>query len=227
MPCTPDGSAYNHLLWMAQSNRLPARRVDEVLDLVGLQDVAKRRSGGFSLGMGQRLGIAAALLGDPQIMMFDEPVNGLDPEGILWIRTLMQSFADEGRMVFVSSHLMSEMESTADYLIVVGKGKLVADCPMAEFIVRGSATRCWCRRRRRRHSRGRSPGRAAPRPRVGAGWWSRGWPRPRSAASLSPPASRCTTCRRPRCRLSRRSWNSPRTAWSTTLPSASARGLEV
>ncbi len=134
----PGRSAYNHLLWMAQSNRLPARRVDEVLDLVGLQDVAKRRSGGFSLGMGQRLGIAAALLGDPQIMMFDEPVNGLDPEGILWIRNLMKSFADEGRTVFVSSHLMSEMALTADHLIVIGQGRLLADLTMNQFIDQNS-----------------------------------------------------------------------------------------
>jgi ABC-2 type transport system ATP-binding protein len=131
-------SAYNHLLCLAQTNNLPARRVGEVLELVGLSDVAKKRSKGFSLGMGQRLGIAGALLGDPAILMFDEPVNGLDPEGILWIRNLMKALAAEGRTIFVSSHLMSEMESTADHLIVIGRGRLIADCSMAEFIARSS-----------------------------------------------------------------------------------------
>jgi ABC-2 type transport system ATP-binding protein len=127
-------SAYNHLRCLAQSNNLPKRRIGEVLELVGLTDVAGRRARGFSLGMGQRLGIAAALLADPQILMFDEPVNGLDPEGILWIRTLMKTLASEGRTVFVSSHLMSEMENTADHLLVIGRGKLIADCTVAEFI---------------------------------------------------------------------------------------------
>jgi ABC-2 type transport system ATP-binding protein len=131
-------NAYNHLLCLAQSNNLPKRRVGEVLELVGLTDVAGRRAGGFSLGMGQRLGIAAALLADPQILMFDEPVNGLDPEGILWIRTLMKTLAAEGRTVFVSSHLMSEMENTADHLLVIGRGKLIADCTVAEFIADNS-----------------------------------------------------------------------------------------
>jgi ABC-2 type transport system ATP-binding protein len=131
-------SAYDHLLCLAQSNNLPRRRVDEVLGLVGLAGVAGKRSKGFSLGMAQRLGIAAALLGDPQILMFDEPVNGLDPEGILWIRNLMKALAAEGRTVFVSSHLMSEMENTADDLLVIGRGKLIADCTVAEFIAANS-----------------------------------------------------------------------------------------
>jgi len=131
-------SAYNHLLCLAQTNNLPSQRVDEVLDLVGLTTVAGKRAKGFSLGMGQRLGIAATLLGDPAILMFDEPVNGLDPEGILWIRTLMKQLAAEGRTVFVSSHLMSEMENTADHLIVIGRGKLIADCPTADFIARST-----------------------------------------------------------------------------------------
>jgi ABC-2 type transport system ATP-binding protein len=131
-------SARNHLRCLAQTNDIPERRVDEVLGLVGLADVAGKRSKGFSLGMSQRLGIAAALLGDPGVVMFDEPVNGLDPEGIVWIRTLMRSLAAEGRTVFVSSHLMSEMESTADHLIVIGRGRLIADCSMAEFIARGT-----------------------------------------------------------------------------------------
>jgi ABC-2 type transport system ATP-binding protein len=131
-------SAYNHLLCLAQTNNLPRRRVGEVLELVGLSDVARKRSKGFSLGMGQRLGIAGALLGDPAILMFDEPVNGLDPEGILWIRNLMKALAAEGRTIFVSSHLMSEMEHTAEHLIVIGRGKLIADCTVAEFIAQNS-----------------------------------------------------------------------------------------
>jgi ABC-2 type transport system ATP-binding protein len=131
-------SAYSHLLCLAQTNNLPRRRVNDVLELVGLSEVAKKRSKGFSLGMSQRLGIAATLLGDPKVLMFDEPVNGLDPEGILWIRNLMKALAAEGRTVFVSSHLMSEMEYTADHLIVIGRGKLIADCSMAEFIARSS-----------------------------------------------------------------------------------------
>ncbi|WP_394430344.1 ABC transporter ATP-binding protein [Streptomyces sp. SGAir0957] len=127
-------SAYNHLLCLAQSNGIPRGRVDEVLDTVGLTAVAKKKSKGFSLGMGQRLGIAGALLGDPRILMFDEPVNGLDPEGIHWIRTLMKSLASAGRTVFVSSHLMSEMALTADHLVVIGQGRLLADTSMAGFI---------------------------------------------------------------------------------------------
>ncbi|MFE9422806.1 ABC transporter ATP-binding protein [Kitasatospora sp. NPDC006697] len=134
----PGRTAYHHLLWLAQSNRVPDRRVDEVLALVGLTEVAGKRARGFSLGMRQRLGIASALLGDPEILMFDEPVNGLDPEGILWIRNLMKRLAAEGRTVFVSSHLMSEMALTADHLVVIGRGRLLADLPMAEFIARNS-----------------------------------------------------------------------------------------
>ncbi|MEV7925752.1 MULTISPECIES: ABC transporter ATP-binding protein [unclassified Kitasatospora] len=134
----PGRTARDHLLWLAQSNRIPTRRVDEVLNLVGLTPVARKRARGFSLGMGQRLGIASALLGDPEIVMFDEPVNGLDPEGILWIRNLMKRLATEGRTVFVSSHLMSEMAVTADHLVVIGKGRLLADLPMPEFIRRNS-----------------------------------------------------------------------------------------
>jgi len=133
-------SAYSHLLCLAQTNGLPKKRVGEVLELVGLTEVTKKRSKGFSLGMSQRLGIAATMLGDPKMLMFDEPVNGLDPEGILWIRNLMKALASEGRTVFVSSHLMSEMENTADHLIVIGRGKLIADCTMKEFIARSSGT---------------------------------------------------------------------------------------
>ncbi|MFI9305746.1 ABC transporter ATP-binding protein [Streptomyces triculaminicus] len=132
-------SARMHLLSLAQLSGIPARRVDEVLGVVGLQDVARKRSKGFSLGMGQRLGIAAALLGDPQVLLFDEPVNGLDPEGILWVRNLMKGLAAEGRTVFVSSHLMSEMALTADHLIVIGRGQLMADMSVKDFISANSA----------------------------------------------------------------------------------------
>ncbi|MFC9508815.1 ABC transporter ATP-binding protein [Streptomyces sp. NPDC057002] len=132
-------AARNHLLCLAQLSGIPARRVDEVLGVVGLQDVARKRSKGFSLGMGQRLGIAAALLGDPQVLLFDEPVNGLDPEGILWVRNLMKALAAEGRTVFVSSHLMSEMALTADHLIVIGRGQLLADMSITDFISANSA----------------------------------------------------------------------------------------
>src|SRR5690242_10454841 len=127
-------SAYNHLLALAQTHGIPKRRVHELIDLVGLHDVAKKRAGQFSLGMGQRLGIAAALLGDPQTVMLDEPVNGLDPEGIHWIRNLLKRLAAEGRTVFVSSHLMSEMSLTADHLIVIGRGRLIADVGVREFV---------------------------------------------------------------------------------------------
>jgi ABC-2 type transport system ATP-binding protein len=127
-------SAYDHLLCLAQTQGLPRRRVDEVIGLVGLGEVARKRAGGFSLGMGQRLGIAAALLGDPRVLLLDEPVNGLDPEGVLWIRNLMKGLAAEGRTVFVSSHLMNEVAVTAEHLIVIGRGRLLADCSTQEFI---------------------------------------------------------------------------------------------
>ena len=134
----PGRSARNHLLWLADSNRLRRTRVDEVLGMVGLGEVAHRRAGTFSLGMAQRLGIAAALLGDPQVLIFDEPINGLDPEGILWVRHLLRSLADEGRTVLVSSHLMSEMALTADHLIIIGRGRLLATGSVADFIERSS-----------------------------------------------------------------------------------------
>jgi ABC-2 type transport system ATP-binding protein len=132
-------SAYHHLLALAATHGIPARRVREVIELVGLQEVARKRAGGFSLGMGQRLGIAAALLADPSTLILDEPANGLDPEGIRWIRELLRSLAAEGRTVFVSSHLMSEMALTADHVIVVGRGRLMADMPMADLIARASS----------------------------------------------------------------------------------------
>jgi ABC-2 type transport system ATP-binding protein len=138
-------SARNHLLCLARTQGLPSRRVDEVLSLAGLADVAGKKAAGYSLGMGQRLGIAAALLGDPQVLILDEPVNGLDPDGILWIRNLMKKLAAEGRTVFVSSHLMNEMAVTADHLIVIGAGRLLADCSITEFIDQHSrpSVRVW------------------------------------------------------------------------------------
>ncbi|MBF6329116.1 ABC transporter ATP-binding protein [Nocardia transvalensis] len=134
----PNRSARAHLRWLAAANDLPAARVDEVLRLVGLSEVADKKAGGFSLGMSQRLGLAGALLGDPPVLLFDEPVNGLDPEGILWIRRFMQRLAAEGRTVLVSSHLLSEMAQTADHLIVIGRGKLIADTSTKDFIERAS-----------------------------------------------------------------------------------------
>jgi ABC-2 type transport system ATP-binding protein len=127
-------SAYNHLLALAQTHGIARSRVDELIELVGLTEVARKRAGGFSLGMGQRLGIASALLGDPHTVMLDEPVNGLDPEGIQWVRKLLQKLAGEGRTVFVSSHLMSEMALTAEHLIVIGRGRLIADTSVDEFV---------------------------------------------------------------------------------------------
>jgi ABC-2 type transport system ATP-binding protein len=131
-------SAQNHLLALAQTNDIPRSRVDEVLEVVGLTSVAHKRAGTFSLGMGQRLGIAAALLGDPSVLLFDEPINGLDPEGIRWVRNLLKGLGREGRTVFVSSHLMSEMALTADHLVVIGRGRLIAEMPVAEFIAQSS-----------------------------------------------------------------------------------------
>jgi ABC-2 type transport system ATP-binding protein len=131
-------SARNHLLFLAQSQGLPATRVDEMLDLVGLREVARKRAGTFSLGMSQRLGVAAALLGDPDVMLLDEPVNGLDPEGVLWIRNLMKHLASQGKTILVSSHLMNEMAVTADHLIVIGRGRLIANSSTEEIIARGS-----------------------------------------------------------------------------------------
>jgi ABC-2 type transport system ATP-binding protein len=130
----PGRSAFDHLMAQAYTHGIPRRRVDEVIELTGLQSVAKKRAGAFSLGMGQRLGIAAALLGDPSTVMLDEPVNGLDPEGVLWIRNLLTGLAAEGRTVFVSSHLMSEMALVADHLIVVGRGRLLADTTVEELV---------------------------------------------------------------------------------------------
>src|SRR3954462_5055154 len=137
----PNRSARNHLRWIAATNRLPVTRVDEVLDMVGLSSVAGRNAGTLSLGMSQRLGIAAALLGDPPVLLFDEPVNGLDPEGIRWVRTLMRTLAGEGRTVFVSSHLLAEMSNTADRLVVIGRGKRIASTTVSEFVGRADTVR--------------------------------------------------------------------------------------
>jgi ABC-2 type transport system ATP-binding protein len=134
-------SAYHHLLALARTHGFPRARVTEVLELAGIADVARRRAGGFSLGMGQRLGIAAALLGDPAVVILDEPVNGLDPDGVLWIRTLLKQFAAEGRTVLVSSHLMSEMAVTADHLLIIGRGRLLADTTVDELIARVAVDR--------------------------------------------------------------------------------------
>ena len=136
----PRRRARAHLVAMARSNRIPVRRVDEVLETVGLAAVARKPAGQFSLGMAQRLGIAGALLGDPGVLLFDEPINGLDPDGVRWVRGLMRSLASEGRTVFVSSHLMSEMQQTADQLVVVGRGRLLADAPIAEVIASSALT---------------------------------------------------------------------------------------
>ncbi|WP_344830758.1 ATP-binding cassette domain-containing protein [Actinocorallia longicatena] len=130
----PGRSGRAHLVALARSNRIPLGRVEEVLDAVGLGKAAGRRAGGYSLGMSQRLGIAGALLGDPPVLLFDEPVNGLDPDGVRWVRGLMRSLAAEGRTVFLSSHLMSEMQQTADHLVVIGKGRLLADAPVGELV---------------------------------------------------------------------------------------------
>jgi ABC-2 type transport system ATP-binding protein len=132
-------SGYNHLLALAQTHGIPRRRVDEVIELVGLGSVASKRVGSFSLGMGQRLGVASALLGDPATVVLDEPANGLDPEGIRWIRNLLRGLAAEGRTVFLSSHLMSEMEQTAEHLIVIGRGRLIADTDVASFVAQASS----------------------------------------------------------------------------------------
>jgi ABC-2 type transport system ATP-binding protein len=134
----PSRSARNHLLWLAHSQGLGSRRVDQVVEAAGLQPAIRRRAGGFSLGMRQRLGIAAALLGDPPVLMMDEPFNGMDPEGIVWMRGFLRGLAAEGRAVFVSSHLMSELQDTADHLVVIGRGKVIADASVKDMIVAAS-----------------------------------------------------------------------------------------
>jgi ABC-type multidrug transport system ATPase subunit len=166
-------SAYNHLLALAQTHGIGRSRVNEVIDLVGIHDVARKRVGGFSLGMGQRPGVAAALLGDPGELILDEPANGLDPEGIMWIRTLLKRLAKEGRTVFLPSHLMAEMAQTAEHLVVIGRGRLIADTSVAEFVEPASTgaavrvvsmtTPIW----RRQHERNLRHGRPRPAHRDG------------------------------------------------------------
>ena len=146
----PSRTARNHLLWLAHSQGLPARRVDEVIAQAGLGMAARRKAGGYSLGMRQRLGIAAALLGDPPVLMLDEPFNGMDPEGIVWMRGLLAALASEGRAVLVSSHLMSELQETAGHLVIVGRGKVIADASVADLIASTSAARVAVRTRARR-----------------------------------------------------------------------------
>jgi ABC-2 type transport system ATP-binding protein len=141
----PSRKARNHLLWLAHSQGLSARRVDEIIELAGLQSVARRKAGGFSLGMRQRLGIAAAMLGDPPVLMFDEPFNGMDPEGIVWMKGYLRSLAAQGRAVLVSSHLMGELQDTADQLVVVGRGRVIADRSVAELIAAASGDRVMVR----------------------------------------------------------------------------------
>ncbi|MEU0478995.1 ATP-binding cassette domain-containing protein [Streptosporangium sp. NPDC006013] len=148
----PSRSARNHLLWLAHSQGLGVRRVDEVIEQVGLTSAARRKAGGFSLGMRQRLGIAAALLGDPPVLMLDEPVNGLDPEGIVWIRGFLRSLAAEGRAVLVSSHLMSELQDAADHLVVVGRGRVITDTSVADLIAATSSGRVTLRTTAREHA---------------------------------------------------------------------------
>jgi ABC-2 type transport system ATP-binding protein len=145
----PGRRARDHLLWMAHYNGLPRQRVDELLEQVGLASVARKRAGGFSLGMRQRLGIAAALLGDPPVLMFDEPVNGLDPEGIHWIRGFLRSLAAEGRAILVSSHLMSELEDTAHHILVIGRGRLIADTSVSDLVATASGDQVMLRTGRR------------------------------------------------------------------------------
>ena len=143
--CSRAGRGRNHLLWLAHSQGLPARRVDEVIEQAGLPPAARRKAGGYSLGMRQRLGIAAALLGDPPVLMLDEPFNGMDPEGIIWMRGFLRSLAAEGRAVLVSSHLMSELQDTADHLVVAGRGRVIADTSVADLIAAASGDRVMLR----------------------------------------------------------------------------------
>ncbi len=211
--------AFDHLLCLAQSNGIPRRRVDEVLRLVGLEDVARRRAKGLSLGMGQRLGIASALLGDPAVLIFDEPGNGLDPDGIRWVRTLLRALAAEGRTVLVCSHLMSEMALTAGHLLVIGKGRLIADTSVEEF-VRSSS-------RQPVHVRSPQAAELAARCRqagatVRAGSTSRWRPRPWSARTPGPAP---TSSRSP-------GWTAPRwESWppptASSCPRSSSSGLRV
>jgi ABC-2 type transport system ATP-binding protein len=201
--------ARDHLLCLARSNGIPRSRVDEVLRIVGLEDVARRRAKGFSLGMGQRLGIASALLGDPAVLIFDEPVNGLDPDGIHWVRTLMRGFAAEGRTVLVSSHLMSEMALTADHLLVIGQGRLIADTSVDDFVRSSSRQSVHVRSRQAAELAARcreAVPPSGPRP-TPTSSRSPGWTAPRWEGWPPPMASPCpsSSLSGPRWRM--RSWN--------------------
>ena len=202
----PGRSAYHHLLVLAQTNDIPRARIGEVLDLAGLTTVARKRAGTFSLGMGQRLGIAAALLGDPAVLLLDEPVNGLDPDGIIWIRTLLKDLAAQGRTVFVSSHLISEIALTADRLVIIGKGRLIAGTSVGALIAATSGSA---------HRAGRNRTWPAPWPRPAPGYGRRTtarWPsracRQAPSPSLLPPGtSSCTSCRSSGHPWRRRTWS--------------------
>ena len=214
-----------HLASIAQSNGIGRRRVAEVLTLTGMEAVADRRVNGYSLGMKQRLGLAAALLGDPPVLMLDEPVNGLDTEGIGWIRQFFKVLAAEGRTVLVSSHLMSEMALSADHLIIIGRGKLLADMPTAQLIAENAPTTCCCDRRVPPTSRGCSPTAARPSPRSRtAPSSSPAWTRTRSATWPRATASPCTRWCRGRLPSRTPTWTSPAKASTTTAPPCQHRG---
>ncbi len=204
----PSRSARNHLLWLAHSQGLTARRVDEVIEQAGLQGVARRRAGGYSLGMRQRLGIAAAMLADPAAIMLDEPFNGMDPEGIVWMRGFLRSLAADGRAVLVSSHLMSELQDTADHLVVVGRGKVIADTTMASLLAAASGDRVTLRTTARPEATAvlRPPGPPSSRP---------GPTRSRSRHCAPSGPSRCcqqAPCRSPRSPPTGPAWSRP--TWS-------------
>ncbi len=227
-------SAYNHLLCLAQSNGIPARRVSEVLDLVGLEGVAQRRAGRFSLGMSQRLGLAAALLGDPPILICDEPVNGLDPDGILWIRTLLRGLAAEGRTVFVSSHLMSEMALTADRLIVIGQGTLLADASTADIIAASTCSYVYVRTSDpagltellRTPAPASLPVPMTPTPPGKLDCRSQVWTTPTSATSPPATGSPSTNSHLAAHRWRPPTWNSPATTPTSTPTAATTSGSD-
>ena len=187
-------SAYNHLLAMGATHGIGKTRVKEVIEMTGLEPVAKKRVGSFSLGMGQRLGVASALLGDPHTLILDEPVNGLDPEGVVWVRNLVRFFDSQGRTVFLSSHLMSEMALTADHIIVVGRGKVLADAPVADIVARAAGTTVRCAAPRLPGSSSCCPGAASPSsPRLPSCSRSPAALPSRSARSPQRPSSYCTS----------------------------------
>ena len=204
---TRPGPRYNHLLALAATHGIAKHRVADVIEMVGLQDVARKRAGGFSLGMGQRLGIASALLADPETLILDEPVNGLDPEGIRWIRDLLKGLAADGHTVFVSSHLMSEMALTADHVIVVGRGRLMADMPMSELIAQASTNAVVVHSPQAAELAGRSSARTSRSPALSRTRWRSPASAPRrSATALATSTSACTDSPPRRHRSKRPSW---------------------